>query len=74
MTKKDYINIAKAIKAERTRIVLQPRSTVAMRTAQLQTLENVITFLVAELHDDNARFDEVRFREACGVRADRTWK
>lgn len=74
MTRKDYVSIAKAFKAERIRIVLLPtygrilpRSTVAQRTAQLLTLENLITFLVAELQDDNPKFDEKLFRISCGL-------
>lgn len=66
MTRKDYISIAKAIKAERVRIILQPRSTVAQRTAQLLTLDNVVTYLVVELHAGNPRFDQMKFRQACG--------
>lgn len=56
MTKKDYIIIAKAINKTYKLFAVQP--------ADLDVVNDLVSRLVWEMHRDNERFDEVRFREA----------
>ncbi len=62
MTKKDFTLIANAIGRTRMASNIGKKK----RTPE-QVLDLLVTDLSASLRNDNPRFDEARFRQACGL-------
>lgn len=61
MTRKDYVRIVEALREVKLAIIVSTPSTVATRTAQLNTLDLVIENIANVLESDNSRFDRNRF-------------
>lgn len=61
MTRKDYEMVAKAIKRQVDRGILDPN--------ECDILEDLALELAGEFAADNPRFDTKRFLAACGVEA-----
>lgn len=73
MTKKDYIIIARVLRATRSTIINSVERSASMKSIQKITgslLEVIIKGFVFELKNDNPKFDEKRFLEACGQVSD----
>lgn len=59
LTRASYVKLARAI--DNARVIAQKIDQDTMQ------LELVVRYICKELAEDNPRFDEDKFREACGV-------
>jgi hypothetical protein len=69
MTRKDYVNIAAAIRLTQKRITLTESTSQAKRSEQLRGVRRAAAHLADALKADNPRFDAARFLTACGYGA-----